>query len=168
MSIHTPHDLTLVRIDPERITADSGYRTAVARVLLEKSGDGTDHVELRRLAQQVFPALAKADCAASLARLVGSAATIRQSSREAEVDRVEIAIARRPTQPIDYPPSYSEIDAATRALLIRHCQAELEAGREGPEALQSLDERHGWPYSDRTFYVGPWKAARLRRRQRAD
>lgn len=164
MSIHPPHDVSASRIDPERITADSGYRTAIARVLLEKSDDGTDHVELRRLAQQVFPTLARADYATSLARLVGSAATIRQSTRDAEVDRVEVAIARRPTHPIEYPECYSDIDAATRALLIRHCQEELTAGREGREALQSLDERHGWPYSDRTFYVGPWKAARLRRR----
>ena len=168
MTMHPPHQLDAARIDPDRITIDPGYRTEVARVLLERSGDSADHVELRRLARQVFPDLARADHATHLARLVGSAATLRASTRDLRLDDVEPAALRRPTHPLAYPASYADIDASTRALLIRHCQAELEAGRDGRDALDSLDRLHGWPYSDRTFFVGPWKAARIRSRPRDD
>lgn len=164
------HEDATARVDPDRITIDSGYRAQVARALLEKSDEGTDHVELRRLAQQVFPVLASPRSAAPLAQLVGSAATLRQVARDAAepaVDRIDLGLARKPSHPIDYPARYGDLDAETRALLIGFCQSELDAGNEGRDALQHIDQRHGWPYSDRTFYVGPWKAARLRRRKQA-
>jgi hypothetical protein len=136
-------------------------------VLLEKSDDRTDHVELRRLASQVFPDLARAG-SMPLARLVGSAATLRQLRRDADdvpTGEIDAGIAHKPTHPIDYPRLYGDLDETTRATLISFCQAELDAEREGRDVLQNVDRRFGWPYSDRTFYVGPWKAARLRRRK---
>lgn len=154
-------------IDIDRITADARYRTAAARVLLERSGEGTDHVELRRLATQVFPDLARPRSATPLARLVGSAATLRQEGRDAEAaDGVaEPSFGHKPLQPIDYPRRYADLDEPTRTKLIAFCQAELDAEHDGREALQNIDRHHGWPFSERTFYVGPWKAARLRRRK---
>lgn len=154
-------------VDPQRIVADPAYRTRYARVLLDRSGDSTDHVELRRLARRVFPGLAHPDSGASLARLVGSAATLLAAERDGRepVATPDAGLINKPTHPLDYPPSYAELDADKRALLIRFCEAELNAGSEGREALDNLDRHYGWPFSDRTFYVGPWKAARLRRRR---
>ena len=154
-------------IDIDRITVDPRYRTAAARVLLERSHEATDHVELRRLATQVFPDLARARSATPLARLVGSAATLRQAGRDAESadGGAEPVFGHKPVQPIDYPRKYAELDDATRARLIAFCQSELDAEHDGREALQNIDRHHGWPFSERTFYVGPWKAARLRRRK---
>ena len=155
-------------IDPDRITEDPRYRTAAARVLLERSSEDTDHVELRRLATQVFPDLARARSQAPLARLVGSAATLRQSARDAgqaDSGGPEPIFGRKPIQPLDYPRKYADLDDATRSRLISFCRAELEEEHDGRQALQNIDRYYGWPYSERTFYVGPWKAARLRRRK---
>lgn len=154
-------------IDIDRITADPRYRKAAARVLLERSDEGTDHVELRRLAAQVFPELARARSGAPLASLVGSAATMRQVARDdGDVGEViEPGFGRKPVQPLDYPRKYADLDEATRSKLISFCQAELDEDHDGREALESIDRHYGWPYSERTFYVGPWKAARLRRRK---
>ena len=161
---------TAAEVDPQRIVADPAYRTRYARVLLDRSGDATDHVELRRLARRVFPDLARTDSAASLARLVGSAATLRAAERDGQEPVVtpDAGLINKPTHPLEYPSNYAELDADKRALLIRFCEAELKAGREGREALDNLDRHYGWPFSDRTFYVGPWKAARLRRRRKED
>ena len=164
------HSHAVPEVDPRRIVEDSAYRTRYARVLLDRSGAATDHVELRRLARQVFPGLARSKSGKPLAQLIGSAATLRVAQREDGVagDRIETSLIQKPDEPLDYSARYAELDAGTRTRLIRFCEAQLAAGREGREALQNLDRHHGWPYSDRTFYVGPWKAARLRRRKLDD
>lgn len=160
---------TVAEIDPRRVIDDPTYRARYARVLLDRSGRDADHVELRRLAHQVFPSLARSHAGEPLAQLVGSASTLRQSALEAMApDVIEASLIRKPSHPLEYPPRYADLDPATRALLIRFCEGELKAGREGRDALQNLDRRHGWPYTDRTFYVGPWKAARLRLRRQDD
>lgn len=169
--METPlHSRTAAEVDPRRIVEDPAYRKRYARVLLDRSGAAIDHVELRRLAREVFPVLARNESAAPLAQLIGSAATLRVAERDETVaeDRVESSLIHKPDEPLEYPARYAELDAVTRALLIRFCEAQLADGREGREALQNLDRHHGWPYSDRTFYVGPWKAARLRRRKLED
>lgn len=164
------HSRTVAEVDPRRIVEDSAYRRRYARVLLDRSGDATDHVELRRLARQVFPGLARNKSGEPLAQLIGSAATLRVAERESgiAVDRVETSLIQKPDEPLDYPARYADLDPVTRTRLIRFCETQLAEGREGREALQNLDRHHGWPYSDRTFYVGPWKAARLRRRKLDD
>ena len=169
MEKQQPRDI-VGEVDPRRLVEEPAYRRRYARVLLDRTGNETDHVELRRMARRVFPSLASSGSAASLSSLIGSAATLRQ----AEIDDAvpdpspDDGLLRKPRKPLDYPERYGDLDADTRALLIRFCEAELEAGHEGRDALQNLDRHHGWPFSDRTFYVGPWKAARLRRRKHDD
>ena len=157
----------VAEIDPRRLVEDPAYRDRCARVLLDRSSESTDHVELRRLAQQVFPDLARLHSGTPLAQLVGSAATLRVAERDVQEpsDAAEAGLINKPSHPLEYPPNYAKMDAETRTTLIRFCEEELKNGREGREALENLDRRYGWPFSDRTFYVGPWKAARLRRKK---
>lgn len=165
-ALGSPEQSAVAEVDPRRIVDDPAYRTRYARVLLDRSGAATDHVELRRLARRVFPDLARARSGAPLAQLIGSAATMLVAERDdTTLDVPEQGLITKPSEPLDYPASYSDLDGDSRTLLIRFCETELGAGREGREALQNLDRYYGWPYSDRTFYVGPWKAARLRRRK---
>lgn len=165
-------DQTGVDIDIERIGRDAGYRREQARTLLASAGD-VDHVELRRVARQIFPRLARPRAATELAQLIGAASTMQRTieitaitaEREEERRRREDHTKHPPLE-LEYPDRYTDLDDARKNVLIRFCAEQVEDGAEGREALALLQSRHGWPYSDRTFYVGPWKAARLRRRKR--
>lgn len=165
-------DQTGVDIDIERIGRDAGYRREQARTLLASAGD-VDHVELRRVARQIFPRLARPRAATELAQLIGAASTMQRTievtaitaQREEERRRREDD-TKDPPLKLEYPDRYADLDDGRKNLLIRFCAEQVEGGAEGRDALALLQSRHGWPYSDRTFYVGPWKAARLRRRKR--
>ncbi len=156
-------------VETERLEQDPTYLAEVTRVLLAKCGREADHVELRRMAVRVFPSLSRPTHHRSLGLLVGHAATIRAEDgvRDGR-DVIDVRLDLTPTEPIAYPASYAELDEGTRALLIAFCEHEIKARRDGPQALANLLGRHGWPFSERTFYVGPWKAARMRRRRRED
>lgn len=159
---------TVQALDLDRLRSDREYRTDVARVLLARCGPETDHVELRRRAEEIFPSLGQRGMRTELSSLVGWAATLRQ--REARAERRRRARERLerelspPDMPLDYTEQYTDLDEELRDRLVAFCGDELDRGRDGPQALENLRQRHGWPYNDRTFYVGPWKAARLRRR----
>lgn len=158
-------------IDIERLGTDAGYRREQARALLSSAGD-VDHVELRRVAKRLFPPLARPRAASELAQLIGAASTMQRTieitaiTEQREADRRREEDTLDPPLKMDYPNSYADLDEAKKNLLIRFCAEQVEQEAEGREALSLLKARHGWPYSDRTFYVGPWKAARLRRRKR--
>ena len=156
-------------IDETRLDRDHGYRDQLAHTLLSKCGKDADHVELRRTAARVFPELSRGADARVLASIVGRAATLRARSvpREAR-DVTDARLEMTPTDPLPFPPSYSELDDGSRRTIVAFCERELAGGGDGPAALDHLLRRHGWPYSERTFYVGPWKAARLRMRRRQD
>lgn len=160
-------------LDVERLGSDSDYRTRLARRLLTEAGTDVDHVQLRRVAVDVFPDLARREAAPLLARLVGAASTLQRQIRSGGDALDEPGPARRhgsddPDAAIhlEYPDDYRDMDTRTKNMIIRFCDTRLVEGAEGRQALQQLIDRYGWPYSDRTFYVGPWKAARLRRRKR--
>lgn len=165
-------DGTGLDVDIDRLATDAGYRREQARALLSSAGD-VDHVELRRVAKRIFPRLARPRAENELAQLIGAASTMQRTieitaiteQREAERRRREEETRDPPLQ-LDYPEAYAGLDEARRNLLIRFCAEQVEQGAEGRDALAMLRARYGWPYSDRTFYVGPWKAARLRRRKR--
>ena len=152
----------------ERLAVDVAYREELSYQLLSQCGQDADHVELRRVATRMFPELARPGNALGLASIIGHAATIRaQNVPREERDVTDARLELTATEPLTYPASYGDLDETTRATLIAFCESELEAGHDGPEALTSLLRLHGWPFSERTFYVGPWKAARLRMRRRA-
>lgn len=157
-------------LDLERLRSDRSYRRRLARRLLDACEPETDHVELRRVAKRVFPPLARARARDELARIVGSAATIRQRSqrvaRAKQASQRKEAVKMPPSEPLEYADEYCDLDEQVRSRLIGVCNEQIEDGKDGPRALESLRARHGWPYSDKTFYVGPWKAARLRRRKK--
>lgn len=156
-------------IDEARLGRDHRYRDELAHTLLSRCGREADHVELRRTAARVFPELTRDSGNRILASIVGRAATLR--ARELPRDDRDVTDARlelTPTHPLPYTDSYGDLDEESRHTIVRFCVRQLRAGHDGPEALQHLLQRHGWPYSERTFYVGPWKAARLRTRRRAD
>lgn len=118
---------------------------------------------------RIFPDLSRVGNASVLAAIVGHAATLRaQQVALSDRDVTDARLEMTATAPLDYPSSYALLDDAMRATVIRFCEEQLRHGREGPEALSNLLKVHGWPYSERTFYVGPWKAARLRLRRRTD
>ena len=155
-------------IDEARLDRDSGYCDKLAHLLLSKCGTDADHVELRRAAGRVFPDLARSGAETRvLATIVGRAATLRadEAPRDAR-DVTDARLEMTPTAPLPYPEAYAEMDDASRATVVAFCERQLASGRDGPAALDKLLRRHGWPYSERTFYVGPWKAARLRSRRR--
>ena len=156
-------------IDMEQAMRDPMYRQELAQQLLASCGEQADHVELRRTAVRLFPDLARNGNNAVLASIVGQAATIRVrhvpvSDRDVTDARLELTA----THPLNYPNAYADMPETVKATLIRFCERQLKAGRDGPGALTNLLKLHGWPYSERTFYVGPWKAARLRERRRND
>ena len=156
-------------IDEARLGRDHTYCDQLAHKLLAKCGDDADHVELRRAAARVFPELKRDAGNRMLATIVGRAATLR--ARETPRDARDVTDARldmTPTHPLPYPEQYADLDETSRATVVGFCERELAAGHEGAAALDVLLRRHGWPYSERTFYVGPWKAARLRLRRRQD
>ncbi|HEX6588764.1 MAG TPA: hypothetical protein VF039_07055 [Longimicrobiales bacterium] len=156
-------------IDAARLGRDHRYRDELARTLLSKCRNGADHVELRRTAAQVFPELSRDPGNRILASIVGRAATLR--ARELPRDTRDVTDARldmTPTHPLPYPENYAELDEDSRRTIVGFCIRQLHAGRDGADALKSLLRRHGWPYSERTFYVGPWKAARIRALRRPD
>lgn len=157
----------VVDIETDRLERDAAYLEEVTTVLLDGCNGDADHVELRRTALRMFPALGRATVQHILGRLVGHAATVRveQCSR-VERDVTDVRLDLTPVDPIDYPPSYGQLDENTRALLIAFCESEIDARRNGPQALDAMRGRHGWAYTERTFYVGPWKAARMRCRRR--
>ena len=156
-------------MDAGQLEVDATYREELSRLLLSQCGYDADHTELRRTASRMFPELSRARNASGLASIIGHAATIRatHSVRE-ERDVTDARLELTATDPISYPASYADLDDGTRASLIAFCEKELKLGHDGPVALSSLLRLHGWPYSERTFYVGPWKAARLRVRRRND
>lgn len=159
----------VVDLETERLERDPHYLDEVTRVLLAQCGDDTDHVDLRRTAVRTFPALARAAYQRFLAILVGHAATLRaEGTVRAERDVTDVRLDLTPVDPIRYPESYAQLDETTRALLIAFCEREILAQRNGPQALDAMRGRHGWPYTERTFYVGPWKAARMRCRRRRE
>lgn len=159
----------VVDVETERLKQDPSYLAEVTKVLLSKCGRDADHVELRRTAVRVFPSLSRPTHQRSLGLLVGHAATIRaEEGLRDERDVIDVRLDLTPTEPIAYPDTYAELDDNTRALLIAFCEQEIKARRDGPQALANLLGRHGWPFTERTFYVGPWKAARMRRRRRED
>jgi hypothetical protein len=154
-------------IDEARLDRDHTYRDQLAHTLLSKCGRDADHVELRRAAARVFPELTRESGDRRLAAIVGRAATLR--AREAPRDARDVTDARldmTPTEPLRYAEQYADLDEESRTTVVGFCERQLAAGRDGPAALDRLLRRHGWPYSERTFYVGPWKAARLRLRRR--
>lgn len=162
-------------LDVERLGSDGDYRGRLARHLLAEAGTEVDHVQLRRVAVDVFPDLSRPEAAPLLSRIVGAASTLQhqiRSGRDAleEPDPVrDRGVPARepdPTLRLEYPDDYRDMDTRTKNIIIRFCDARLVEGAEGREALEQLTGRYGWPYADRTFYVGPWKAARLRRRKR--
>jgi len=151
----------------ERLAVDPAYREELSYRLLDQCGRDADHTELRRVATRLFPELARPANAMSLASIIGHAATIRaQNVIRDERDVTDARLEMTATDPLPYPTSYGELDETTRVTLIAFCETQLNAGHDGPEALSNLLRLHGWPYSERTFYVGPWKAARLRLRRR--
>ncbi|HEX6588763.1 MAG TPA: hypothetical protein VF039_07050 [Longimicrobiales bacterium] len=155
-----------IDIDPARLAQDPRYLDEVTRHLLAMCSNDVDHVELRRAASRVFPTLARAEDRL-VGRIVGHASTMR--ARATPIDDRDVTDGRlqlTPSAPIPYPSSYAELDASTRESLIAFCESELTAGHNGPQALARLLGLHGWPFSERTFYVGPWKAARMRQRRR--
>lgn len=160
-------------IDVDRIARDPGYRQDQARLLLERVGGSIDHVELRRAAKRLFPELRRPPVERQLSQLVGTASTLQhavvaEGAREDGRDTMplEPTPPRPPQLRLNYPEDYGSLDEGTRNVLIRFCSEQLEADRDGRDTLALLEERYGWPYTPRTFYVGPWKAARLRRRKR--
>ncbi len=162
-------------LDVERLGSDGDYRARLARHLLAEAGTDVDHVQLRRVAVDVFPDLAHREAAPLLARIVGAASTLQHQIRsgrdevaDADPPRERPSRAANPdaTLRLEYPDDYRDMDTRTKNVIIRFCDSQLVEGAEGREALEHLIERYGWPYTDRTFYVGPWKAARLRRRKR--
>lgn len=166
-------------IDVRRIGTDPAYRNRKAVLLLERSGDRVDHVELRRSARRVFPELGRPAARDELALLVGAASTLQRSGDRGRdgageigngagvhADGPESRDGGEPSIRLDYPEEYTALEESTKNVLIRFCDRQLEDGRQGKEALERLRDRYGWPYTPRTFYVGPWKAARLRRRKR--
>lgn len=156
-------------IDEARLGRDHRYRDELAHTLLSRCGREADHVELRRTAARVFPELTRDPGSRILASIVGRAATLR--AREVPRDERDITDERlemTPTEPLPYTDTYADLDEQSRSSVVRFCVHELESGQDGPVALQNLLQRHGWPYSERTFYVGPWKAARLRSRRNDD
>jgi hypothetical protein len=156
-------------IDMERAMQDPAYREELAQALLARCGQDADHVELRRTAVRLFPELARQRTDSVLASIVGHAATMRvQQLMPSDRDVTDARLEMTATEPLDYPAAYQDLPDPLRATVIRFCEDELRSGRNGPEALSNLLKRHGWPYSERTFYVGPWKAARLRQRRRDD
>jgi len=159
----------VIGIDTARLELDPHYLEELARTLLGRCGKDADHVELRRGAQRVFPDLAKPRERKHLAAIIGHAATLRlQHLTRDERDVTDARLEMTATEPLAFPASYAEMDDALRSIVVAFCERELEAGRDGPEALANLLRLHGWPYSERTFYVGPWKAARMRRRRRSE
>ena len=157
----------VVDIETERLERDPGYLEEVTGVLLARCGQDADHVELRRTTVRLFPTLARPAYQRWLGVVVGHAATRRaeQGPRD-ERDVTDARLDLTPTEPLAYPTSYAGLDENTRSLLITFCEAQIRANRDGPRALANLIGLHGWPYSQRTFYVGPWKAARMRGRRR--
>jgi hypothetical protein len=161
------HEQERREMDMTRLDLDPAYRDELSWMLLSECGEEADHVELRRAAMRLFPDLARAANAAALASIIGHAATIRARKADRdERDPTDARLEMTATDPLQYPPSYADMDEGMRCALISFCERELDAGRDGPEALTNLLRLHGWPYSERTFYVGPWKAARLRSRRR--
>lgn len=139
----------------------------LAERLLDQSDDGADHTELRRTARGMWPELALDP--KKLGAIVGHAATLRAERRpRATRDVTDARLDRTPREPLSYAPKYTDLDDDARATVIRFCEDRISRGMEGPEVLSDLLGTHGWPYSERTFYVGPWKAARLRLRRRAE
>lgn len=156
-------------IDEARLGRDHRYRDELAHTLLSKCGSDADHVELRRTAARVFPELTRDAGNRILATIVGRAATLK--ARELPRDERDVTDARlelTPTHPLPFPENYADLDDESRRIVVDFCERQLEEGQDGPVALQSLLQRHGWPYSERTFFVGPWKAARLRSRRQDD
>ena len=163
-------ELSAIEVDAFRIDADPAYRDELARILLNRCGREADHVDLRRTAKVLFPSLARVPDGDRIAPIVGCAATLRAQREMAGTgDVTDARLDLTATDPLSYPESYGDLSAETRALLVKFCDAELDAGNDGAVALENLLRRHGWPYSERTFYVGPWKTARfLRRRDGSD
>ena len=156
-------------IDEARLDRDHTYRDQLAHTLLSKCGRDADHVELRRAAARVFPELTRDSGDRILAAIVGRAATLRARAKPRDArDVTDARLEMTPTHPLPFTDQYADLDEASRDTVVGFCERQLAAGREGPEALDNLLRRHGWPYSERTFYVGPWKAARLRARRRVD
>ncbi len=158
----------LQEIELSRVPTDAAYRDELCHLLLGQCGRDADHVELRRMAVRMFPELARTANGAPLAALIGHAATVRATTRTVrdERDVTDDRLEMTATEPLAYPASYADLDGEMRAMLVGFCERELGDGRDGPEALANLLRLHGWPYSERTFYVGPWKAARMRQRRR--
>ncbi len=164
-------------LDVDRLKRDRSYREAVARELLARAGQDADHVQLRRAARRAYPRLEREAGRIMVGRLVGTASTLRQAGAvaggsagggspvpgadTADVDDGAVVEAGE----LDYPDRYTDLDLEQRNLLIRFCDSRIQDGSEGSDALEAVRERFGWPYPDRTFYVGPWKAARMRRRK---
>lgn len=156
-------------IEMDRVVQDRAYREELAQTLLSCCEERADHVDLRRTAVRIFPELAGSGNAGVLASIVGQAATLR--IRQAGTPGRDVTDARLETTakaPLAYPDSYAQMDDGLRAIVTSFCEEQLRQGCEGPEALSNLLQVHGWPYSERTFYVGPWKAARLRERRRSN
>lgn len=154
-------------VDVGRLEQDPEYRDLLAFRLLGECGNSADHVELRRVAQRLFPNLRRSAHTQQLGLIVGHAATLRVRRTPAEErDVTDARLEMTATAPLPYPASYADMNDDLRATLVSFCVQQLEQEREGPQALEALLRLHGWPYSERTFYVGPWKAARLRQRRR--
>ena len=146
----------------ERVARDAGYREELAQTLLARCGDSADHVELRRMAMRIFPELARNGNDRMLGTIVGQAATLRvQHAVVTDRDVTDARLEMTATQPLAYPATHADMSDGMRATVIAFCEAELGKGHDGPQALSNLLKLHGWPYSERTFYVGPWKAARF-------
>lgn len=60
--------------------------------------------------------------------------------------------------------SYQHVNDTVKDVLIRVCTTMLEAepGLDALVALKRVREKYTWPFSDRTFFVGPWKSAKMR------
>lgn len=157
----------IATIDEMRLGRDHRYRDELARTLLSKCGRDADHVELRRTAARIFPELRRDSGDRMLASIVGRAATLRvRALPRDDRDVTDARLQLTPTHPLPYPENYADLDPASRSTLLGFCVRQLQTGCDGPVTLQRLLQRHGWPYSERTFYVGPWKAARLRSARR--
>lgn len=159
----------VVEIETERLEQDPVYLDQIARALLASCGDRADHVELRRAASRLFGPRARPTDPRMVGTLVGHAATLRaavgaRNGRDVTDGRLELTAV----EPLAYPPTYAQLEEDMRAQLIAFCERELMAKCDGPQAFARLLGHYGWPYGERTFYVGPWKAARMRRRRRAD
>ncbi len=164
---------TLSDLDVDRLKRDRSYRESVARELLALAGADADHVQLRRAARRAFPRLEREAGRLMVGRLVGTASTLREAGNGASrqpaahaSEQVEQRVGS-PEEggPLDYPARYTDLRVEKRNILIRFCDARIQDGCEGKEALEAVRDEFGWPYPDRTFYVGPWKAARMRRRK---